>query len=109
MSKKEFIELLNNSKEDQYGNLYVDGDHDNRIYFGTIETICGDLIEEYCCKEEDGYELYDRHFWNDDTLECRIINKGDEQMNLVNVTKFAVVGILALLGTALAVAAIRGK
>ena len=77
MSKKEFIELLDNAKEDQYGNLYIEGEYNTRIYFGTIETVCEDLIEEYCCKEEDGYELYDRHFTsNDDTLVCKIVNRG---------------------------------
>lgn len=107
MSKKEFINLLDIAKEDQYGNLYIEGEYDNRIYFCTIETVCEDLIEKYCCKEEDGYELYDRHFWNDDTLSCIIVNKGDETMKLGSITKFALAGILALLGTALAVVTIK--
>ena len=34
-----------------------------------------DLIHEYS-NECNGYqEIYNRHFWNDDTLEIKIVNK----------------------------------
>ena len=83
MKKEEFMKLLENAKEDENGNLYfldkiLVNDEDSeahRVYFGTITTICDDLIEEYS-SECDGYqEVYDRHFWNDDTLEIKIVNK----------------------------------
>lgn len=83
MSREEFIKLLDNAKEDENGNLYFldkiltndESEEAHRVYFGTITTICDDLIEEHS-SECDGYqELYDRHFWNDDTLEIKIVNK----------------------------------
>ena len=83
MNKEEFIKLLENAKEDENGNLYFldkilpndKDDEAHRVYFGTITTICDDLIEEHS-SECDGYqEVYDRHFWNDDTLEIKIVNK----------------------------------
>lgn len=83
MNKEEFIKLLENAKEDENGNLYFldkifpndKDDEAHRVYFGTITTICDDLIEEHST-EYDGYqEVYDRHFWNDDTLEIKIVNK----------------------------------
>ncbi len=76
INKEEFIELLNNAKTDEYGNLYIDGKYDNKIYFCTITTICEDLIEVFCSQDKEGFELYDRHFVNDDTLECEIVNVG---------------------------------
>lgn len=79
MRKEQFIELLNNAKEDKNGNLYIDGEYDNKIYFGTITTICEDLIEGFCNKEKEGYELYDRHFVNDDTLKCKIFHNKDNK------------------------------
>lgn len=83
MSKEEFIKLLEFAKEDENGNLYFedkiltsdDNSDAHRVYFGTITTICGDLIKEHS-NECDGYrEVYNRHFWNDDTLEIKIVNK----------------------------------
>lgn len=74
MLKEEFINLIKSAKTDKYCNLYIEGKYENRVYFSTITTICADLIEEHCCEEENGFELYDRHFWNDDTLECKIVN-----------------------------------
>ena len=83
MNKEEFVKLLENAKEDENGNLYfldkiLANDEDSeahRVYFGTITTICDDLIEEHS-SECDGYqEVYDRHFWNDDILEIKIVNK----------------------------------
>lgn len=47
----------------------------HRVYFGTITTICDDLIEEHSSKCDGYQEVYDRHFWNDDTLEIKIVNK----------------------------------
>ncbi|MCI8655639.1 MAG: hypothetical protein HFJ48_07265 [Clostridia bacterium] len=76
MLKEEFINLIKGAKVDKYGNLYIDGKYENRVYFATITTICDDLIEEHCSEEKNGFELYDRHFWNDDTLECKIANVG---------------------------------
>ena len=87
MNKEKFIKLLEQAKEDEYGNLYViqkislkeefveqDMEDTHRVYFGTITTKCDDLIKEFCTKEKEGYELYDRHFVNDDTLECKIVH-----------------------------------
>lgn len=76
MNKEKFIEMLNNAKEDEYGRLYVLGDYNNKIYFGTITTICEDIFNE-----NSSVEIYDRHFWNDDTLECYVVsNKHDEEI-----------------------------
>ena len=70
MTKEEFLKLLSQAKEDEAGRLYIDGDYDNKIYFGTITTICEDIFDDHGCDDD---ELYDRHWWNDDTLECRVI------------------------------------
>lgn len=79
MNKSDFLKCLNNANEDNEGNLYViNYEYGSKIYFCTIETVCADLIEAYCCKEEDGYELYDRHFLNDDTLICQIVRKDNQ-------------------------------
>ena len=40
------------------------------LYFGTITTICEDILN---MADRKGHEVYDRHFWNDDTLECKIV------------------------------------
>ena len=72
MKKDEFLKMLNNAKEDEYGRLYVLGEYDNKIYFGTITTICDDIFN--MTSEEDTAEIYDRHFWNDDTLECYVVS-----------------------------------
>ena len=69
MNKEEFLKLLEQAKEDEYGNLYVLSEY-NRVYFGTITTICKDILE---MADRKGHEVYDRHFWNDDTLECKIV------------------------------------
>ena len=82
MNKDKFIKMLEQAKEDEYGRLYVLGKYNNKIYFGTITTICEDIFvlnhgEEY----RDTAELYDRHFWNDDTLECYVVStKHDEDI-----------------------------
>lgn len=76
MLKEEFINLIKGAKVDKYGNLYIDGEYENRVYFATITTIWNNLIEEHCYEEKNGFELCDRHFWNDDTLECKIANVG---------------------------------
>ena len=69
MNKERFIEMLNKAKEDEYGRLYVLGEYNNKIYFGTITTICEDIF-----KDDKSAEIYDRHFWNDDTLECFVVS-----------------------------------
>lgn len=69
MNKDEFLKLLDQAKEDEYGNLYVLSEY-NRVYFGTITTVCEDILE---MADRRGHEVYDRHFWNDDTLECKIV------------------------------------
>lgn len=84
MNKKEFLELLNNAKVDENGNLYYlekicetdDDELAHKVYFSTIRTICADLVDNYCWKDkEEGYELYDRHFIDDDTLEAQIVKE----------------------------------
>ena len=82
MNKEKFIKMLEQAKEDEYGRLYVIGNYDNKIYFGTITTICEDIFvlnhSEEC---QNTAELYDRHFWNDDTLECYVVStKHDEDI-----------------------------
>lgn len=72
MNKENFIEMINNAKEDEYGRLYVLGHNNNKIYFGTITTICEDIFNMTSDKETE--EIYDRHFWNDDTLECHVVS-----------------------------------
>lgn len=75
MNKEKFIKMLEQAKEDEYGRLYVLGEYNNKIYFGTITTICEDIFvlnhSEEC---RDTAELYDRHFWNDDTLNCYVVS-----------------------------------
>ena len=76
MKKEKFMEMLAQAKEDEYGRLYVLGKYNNKIYFGTITTICEDIF-----KDDKSAEIYDRHFWNDDTLECFVVsNKHDENI-----------------------------
>lgn len=66
--------MLDNAKEDEYGRLYVLGEYNNKIYFGTITTICEDIFNE-----SKSAEIYDRHFWNDDTLECFVVSNKHNQ------------------------------
>ncbi len=76
MNKEKFIKMLEQAKEDEYGRLYVIGECNNKIYFGTITTICEDIFED-----SNSAEIYDRHFWNDDTLECFVVStKHDEDI-----------------------------
>ena len=82
MNKEKFIKMLEQAKEDEYGRLYVLGEYNNKIYICTITTICEDIFvlnhSEEC---QDTAELYDRHFWNDDTLECYVVStKHDEDI-----------------------------
>lgn len=44
MNKEKFIKMLEQAKEDEYGRLYVLGKYNNKIYFGTITTICEDIF-----------------------------------------------------------------
>ena len=74
MNKEKFLEMLEKAKEDEYGRLYVIGEYKNKIYFGTITTICEDIF-----KENQSAEIYDRHFWNDDTLECYVVSNKHEE------------------------------
>lgn len=80
MNKEQFIEMLEKAKEDEYGRLYVLDNYNNKIYFGTITTICEDIFKLNHSEEcQDTAELYDRHFWNDDTFECHVVsNRHDE-------------------------------
>lgn len=76
MNKEKFIKMLEQAKEDEYGRLYVLGEYNNKIYFGTITTICEDIF-----KDDESSEIYDRHFWNDDTLNCYVVStKHDEDI-----------------------------
>lgn len=76
MNKEKFIEMLNHAKEDEYGRLYVLGAYNNKIYFGTITTVCEDIF-----KDNENAEIYDRHFWDDDTLNCYVVStKHDEDI-----------------------------
>ena len=76
MNKERFIKMLEQAKEDEYGRLYVIGEYNNKIYFGTITTICEDIF-----KDDNSAEIYDRHFWNDDTLNCYVVStKHDEDI-----------------------------
>lgn len=76
MNKEKFIKMLEHAKEDEYGRLYVIGEYNNKIYFGTITTICGDIF-----KDDKSAEIYNRHFWNDDTLNCYVVStKHDEDI-----------------------------
>ncbi len=76
MNKERFIKMLEQAKEDEYGRLYVLGEYNNKIYFGTITTICEDIF-----KDDESAEIYDRHFWNDDTLNCYVVStKHDEDI-----------------------------
>lgn len=100
MDKEKFIKMLEQAKEDEYGRLYVIGEYNNKTYFGTITTICEDIFvlnhSEEC---QDTAELYDRHFWNDDTLECYVVStkhdvdiaykepKRIEELNIIAPTK----------------------
>lgn len=101
MNKERFIKMLEQAKEDEYGRLYVLGEYNNKIYFGTITTICEDIFKLNHSKEcQDTAELYDRHFWNDDTLDCYVVStrhnedieykepKRIEELNLVAPTNY---------------------
>lgn len=93
MSKEEFIKLLEKAKEDKYGNLYIkegaftdkndlfyEDMKEKKWYFTLTNTVCDDLVEEYCGQDsKNNFEIYDRHSWNDDTLEIKIINNGNPQ------------------------------
>lgn len=75
MNKERFIKMLDQAKEDEYGRLYVLGKYNNKIYFGTVTTICQDIFELNHGKDyQNTAELYDRNFWNDDTLECCVVS-----------------------------------
>ena len=79
MKKEEFIQLINNAKVDENGNLYYIDDSrtiNNRIYFATVTTICHDYVKTYCYDEDGEAGRYDRHFtMNDDTLKLIIVKE----------------------------------
>lgn len=76
MKKEDFFALLSKAKEDEYGRLYVKGKYDNKVYFGVMTTICEDLfVLNHCEENRDTDELYDRHFWDDDTFKAHVISK----------------------------------
>lgn len=63
MNKEKFIKMLEQAKEDEYGRLYVLGKYGNKIYFGTITTICEDIfVLNHSEEHQYTAELYDRHF-----------------------------------------------
>lgn len=75
MNKEKFIKMLEQAKEDEYGRLYVLGEYNNKIYFGTITTVCEDIfILNHGEKYQNTAELYDNHFWNNDTFECFVVS-----------------------------------
>lgn len=75
MNKEEFMKMLEQAKEDEYGRLYVLGEYNNKIYFGTMTTVCEDIfVLDHSEETLDTAELYDRHFWNDDTFEAFVIS-----------------------------------
>lgn len=77
MTKSEFFKLLDKAKEDEYGRFYILNDYGKKVYFGIMTTVCEDLFKMNYEYEEDRDtdELYDRHFWNDDTFEAHVISK----------------------------------
>ena len=78
MKKEDFMSLLATAKEDEHGRLYVNGKYGNKVYFGVMTTICEDLfVSDHSEENRDTDELYDRHFWNDDTFEAHVISKHD--------------------------------
>lgn len=78
MTKEQFLNALSTAKTDSQGRLYLDGDYHNKIYFGVITTVCEDLFDEHGCE---GDEIYDRHFWDDDTLEIHVIDNNNFDIN----------------------------
>lgn len=92
MELETFMKLLGKAKKDKYGNLYVEEkdvepneifkDLDKRRWYFTLtNTACDDLVKEYAHKEKDGYEIYDRHSWNDDTLQIKIVREKRKQVH----------------------------
>lgn len=90
MELEQFMKLLEKAKKDEYGNLYIenrdingpllnngaDDEYDHmRWYFSLSNTVCEDMVKCFCGETNDGYELYDRHFINDDTLQIKIVRE----------------------------------
>lgn len=86
MDLEKFMELLSKAKKDRYGNLYIEEKYvepnkifkdldKKRWYFTLTNTVCDDLVKEYAHKEKEGFEIYDRHSWNDDTLQIKIVRE----------------------------------
>ena len=75
MLKEQFMELLNLAEEDEYGRLYIKNVYGEKVYFGIMETVCQDLFElNHYPEQQDTDELYDRHFWEEDTFEAHVIS-----------------------------------
>ncbi len=84
MKKNDFLKLLRKAKEDEYGRLYVKGKYNNKVYFGVMTTVCEDLfVLNHSEENRNTDELYDRHFWDDDTFEAHVISNH----NLDNLAK----------------------
>lgn len=78
MKKEDFMSLLATAKEDEHGRLYVNGEDGNKVYFGVMTTICEDLfVLDHSEENRDTDQLYDRHFWDDDTFIAYVISKHD--------------------------------
>lgn len=93
MNKEKFIKMLENAKEDEYGRLYVLGEYNNKIYFGTITTICDDIFN--MTSDKSTVEIYDRHFWNDDTFECFVVStKHDENIKYKQPKRIEEIGMI---------------
>lgn len=93
MNKEKFIELLTKAKSDKYGNLYVEEkdvkdnpyglrEDERRWYFSLTNTVCEDLINILTDfgNYPNEHELYDRHWWNDDTLQSKIVHLTKTQL-----------------------------
>ncbi len=92
MELEEFMNLLSKAKKDRFGNMYIEEkefDPDpmfnelgkERWYFTLTNTVCADFVKEYCYKEKDGYEHYNRHYIDDDTLQIKVVRKKEERIN----------------------------
>lgn len=86
MELEEFMKLLSIASKDRYGNLYVNEKdisfglrnkdfNKKRWYFTLTNTVCDDLVKGFAHKEKEGFEVYDRHFIDDDTLQIRIVKE----------------------------------
>lgn len=94
MELEELMKLLSEKvKRDRYGNLYIElkeFDKDlilkdlgkERYYLCLVNTVCDDFVKQYCNKEKYGFEHYNRHYINDDTLEIRVIKESKKKQKM---------------------------